>query len=834
MSHDIVLNTGNTLSLKQSPGEDLRFPNISTESIFTYGDFRMHRDLTPHSLSADSKTLSFSNFGTISSLSANTDFGAIEVINIEENDLNIDRDNPNSYAYFGSFYSKVAAGINNIIENFPYALLAYRSNTGATLLNYVNNYGHTASFSIPISAITNQGNIIYASGYTTSNSADTIITLFNNYEQFEIELSSTTLHQTTYAINSYSHNPVSGLLNFTIQGNMFTGTTSSTTVGIYIRPSKRRYYNYKKTISDIEYQLLFEQRFLTPNIDDDTFESVTYTWPTTIDGFNPDSFGDAYDDYVESILNVCTRIDDVKTNWMLRTMIPENYTELDSEGSVYRKLITVYADEFDKIKKYIDNMAYAHTVTYSNEESIPDKFLHRLSTLLGWEPINEFNEVDIFSYLAKEDSNGYTYRDYNFDLWKKILININWLYKKKGTRDALEFVFKLLGAPDCLIHFDEFVYKINQATTGATQSYKIGDNGYPNYDASSYVFQEGGLGRGNGNKYIEQWEPEFSPIKNTDNIKVHTGDTSVFGTSNIMNSKEVNIELSPASAIECDVIDWYNLGLTDGSATNDTVGIPDYIRLPELRINVPTSISAYTMSQWMDYVYTNSIDPTKRKTEKIIDNTTFFYKHLKDIYLTYYYWNSTGEVSNRLNFRKLEPFLDLIQRNFTAYIYRLLPATTIVDGLGVLYRNTMFNRQMYVYKKGINDGSEFQIKAPVSPNISINGFSVNTTVNDINEMSISVLNVAASMPQTITPTISAVQVTNSLDTGINETINAVVVDSSISVASQIYSEPLPSFAAAISPFPATGTPQGSPPATAVRYTTRTATELTVITSTGSA
>jgi hypothetical protein len=41
------------------------------------------------------------------------------------------------------------------------------------------------------------------------------------------------------------------------------------------------------------------------------------------------------------------------------------------------------------------------------------------------------------------------------EIWRRILININWLYKKKGTRDAIQFIFKLLGAPECLLRFDE-------------------------------------------------------------------------------------------------------------------------------------------------------------------------------------------------------------------------------------------------------------------------------------------------------------------------------------------------------------------------------------------
>mgnify|MGYP000933557712 CR=1 FL=1 len=818
MSHDILINTGRTLSVNSSPGQDKRYPNVSTESIFSWGDFRMHRNITSNSLSADSKSLVFSNFGTLSSLSSNTEFDAIEVVNIDENDLNINRQNPNSYTYFGSFYTKVASAINNIIEKFPYAMLAYDFGTGNTIYNYVNNPNGSASFYIPVSAITNQGNVIYASGFTRSNSADTIINLYTDYNQFEIELSSTTLHQSAHTISSYTFDPINQILNFVIEDSLFGVDTLAATVPIYIRPSLRRYYQYKKTISDIEYQLWFEQKFLAPSDDDDTFISTTFTWPTTIDGFNPDTYGTAFTNYISTILRAAEQVDNIKTNWMIRTMLPENYVELDSENHIYQKLTTVFADEFDKIKKYIDNLAYAHSVTYNNEESIPDKFLNRLSTLLGWEPINEFTEVDIFDYLAKEDRSGYTFKDYNLDSWKRILININWLYKKKGTRDALEFIFKLMGAPDCLIHFDELVYRINQSATD--NSDKVSDNGYPNYNGSELAFQEGGKGRGNGDAYIRQWEPEFNPIPEIDNKKVYTGDTANFGTGNIINSKEVNIEISPADAIECDVQDWYNLLFLTGTTTASAAGLPSYVKLADVKVHVPSSISGFTMSQWMDYIYTNSIDPTKRKTHKVVSSTTFFYNHLKDIYLTYYYWSVVNETSNALNFRKLEPFLEIIQRSFHQYIERLIPATTILEGQGIVYRNTIFNRQKFVYPTGINDGSEFQIKAPLNSNLNIDSTRVTATINDNFNPTFNSVNVNLSLSKNLSPTISTTQVVSSISTGINKVINAVTISADFNSTQSITKSISPEFIGNISTFPIGGTPQGQPPSISRPFRTR--------------
>lgn len=826
MSDIIQVDSGRTLSIHSSPGEDTRRPSLSTESIFSFGNFRLQRDLTPNVLSGQSTQLSFSNFGTINSLSNEETFDSTAVVNITTNDLNPKKDEANSYTYFGSFYTKVATSINNIVEKFPYGILSYDNGTGVTLHNYVNFLTGGSIFNIAVSGLTNQGNIIYASGYTASTS---MYTLFNDYTDFVIEMSSSTRYSQTFPILNYSYTASTGLMTFKIDGQIFSADTSATTVGVYILPSDQRYYSFKKTLSNLEYQLLFEQKFMVPNPDDDTFENRSFPWPKTLDGFNPDSYGSAFESYYSTLLRSCSLIDEIKTNWMVRTMIPENYIELDSEGGIYRKIITVYAEEFDKIKQYIDGIAFAHSVTYSNEEAIPNKFLHRLSKLLGWEPINEFNDVDIFEYLGKEDDDGLTVSDYNFELWKKILININWLYKKKGTREALEFIFKLMGAPDCLINFNELVYKIQQASTGTTTNSLISakvnnETGYPNYEAGSvYAFQENGAGRGDGDEYIKQWEPEFNPIREVDNRKVHTGDTSVYGTANVINSKQVNIELSPATAIECDVNDWYNLGFVSGGTA---VGVPTWVDVNGVAVHIPSSISGMSMGNWMDYVYRNAIDPRNRKTAGYKEGQhTYFYRSLRDIYIAYYYWNNPNSASSRVNFRKLESFLALVERNFGAYIQKLIPATTIIESDGVQYRNTTFNRQKFVYPPGINDGSEFKLLAPVSPDLEINAAYVTATINDFVNPQINGVTATVIVNKNYDKEIAGVEVTNDFNTSINPVISAVVIKSVIENVTANSNPVGPRFVGAIAPFPKGGVPQAQPPAVGRPFQTKTSSDV---------
>jgi hypothetical protein len=827
------LFTNNTLSTLSIPGQDKLYQNTNTESIFTFGDFRIERSLT-NTLSTGIKNLSFDRLQNLTSLTS-SDFNVNKVLGLTENDLNPDLTDPNSYSFFGSFYTRLANSINKTIEGYPYAILAYDSNVGET--NFITLSSTQLSYTeitLISSAFTNQGNIIFTSGNSYNALSSNTLTVFDNFNQFEIQLSSTTLNTTpAYPILSYNYSAYSDYyhLNFRISGIF----TANTTDAIYIRPSKKRYFQYKRSLNNLEYQLTEGGKWLVPNPDNDQFFEKSIPWPRSLDGFAPDSYGTNFDNFTDELLKYATLTDQIKTNWMVRAIVPENYLELDTDGQIYNKLIQTYAEEFDKIKEYIDNLAYSHSYDYTESETISNKFLGRLTELLGWkQPIN-FTDTDFFEYLGQEDDNNKTFEDYNLDLWRRMLTNINWLYKRKGTREAITFIFKLIGAPDCLVNFNEFVYKIEKnastvlsrlgdQTVGTSTAFftpepttVVNENGYINFNESRFAFQEGGPGRGSGEYYINQWRPDFDPVRTVDNLKIYTGDPTYSGTENLVNSKEINIGLDSASAIECDVFDWYKLGFF--YTGNTTVNLPSDYKLSNVNLVAPPEITGLTISEWLNFVYNNSIDVKTRKTS-FEPHHNYFYPNLRKIYLTYYYWNVSGEISNMITFRKLENFLKLIESKLYVYLEQAMPATTIFEGISTIYRNTVFNRQKFIYPKGINDGSEFQIKFPdqlysqingvvVTSQVNnifksnINGIVVNSNVNDVTNLNFSTVKIQAQVVKLFQPVISTVNVSANILSALTQTQQRVGLQGTTIL------------------FPLSGTPIGTPPPTPQPYTGNT-------------
>lgn len=766
-------DTANTLSVFYRPGEDVRLANSSSPSIFTFGDFRIYTDNPSEALTAGTLGLSFGSFSTLESLDG-VNLKPPNAYSVAPNELNLNPSDSYSYAYFGSFYTEVVNAINTVTEIFPYAILAYDEGVGTTIYDYTPNYNNltgqkSASFKIPYSVLKNQGSVIINSGSSIGS-----LSIASDYSQFAIQMSSTTSSAQTQVLEiqgfSFSSDTAAYLeffVNDFLEG--VTGATSS--LPIYIRPTKQRLANFKFALSELEYNMLYGFTLNTLDVENDRTEVENkFLWPTTIDGFNPDTYGTSFEDFKKSMLIAAANTDDAKTNILVKTVIPENYLELDSQQQIYASLVQTYGHEFDEIKKYIDGIAFAHTITYNKIENVPDKFLKKLSNLLGWKLSDSFSELDLFQYLAgNADGADNSFSHYNLEIWRRILININWLYKKKGTRDAIQFIFKLLGAPECLLRFDEFTYKINQSfyqTTTLTEgslgnevgqateifevdTNKINENGYINYSVSNYIFQEGGPGRGNGDNYINQWMPEFEPLEELDNIKVVVGNEYFFGSENVVNTKEVDLGLDPAQAIECDVFKFYQLSGTCwiwGSVVPpfSSLTVP-FEYAADCDVIQPESITGMTFAQYIEHIYTNSIDPRNRKVLGYTD-TSSFYPALRNAYLNYYMWSNPQ--SHRLTFHKLQPFLDLIEVNFSTYTRQLLPATTIFDTEGTIIRNTVFNRQKFVYKPGLNDGSEFRTRLDVyEPAIAV--IHLSTKVNDQIELNVKNINLEAVIVKTI-------------------------------------------------------------------------------------
>ena len=139
---------------------------------------------------------------------------------------------------------------------------------------------------------------------------------------------------------------------------------------------------------------------------------------------------------------------------------------------------------------------------------------------------------------------------------------------------------------------------------------------------------------------------------------------------------------------------------------------------------------------------------------------------LKKIYVTYMLWTN-NQNSNRLTFRNLEKFLKLLERNFQEFVPFLIPSTTIFDTFGTVYSNSEFNRHRFIYRPGINDGSEFKVELPPVFEPSINGAVLSVNLSNNYNSTINSANLSVGF---INPLISNLNISN-FNIAVNNSIN---------------------------------------------------------------
>lgn len=398
--------------------------------------------------------------------------------------LNPDRRNINNFALFGSLKEFIRVSVENIIKTYPASIYVMNYVDGQiknTVLNYTYDSSRDEStFDSPVTTFQNKFGITFSQNSLLFSTNNNLRNLSYNYNKFCITPVISALTEYNIIGLTGSTATTSGSINIKVKGNPFpTATGGSMSTTYHIKPRAIEVDNYFNGLDTFESYLLnrdikpiFTSTFDTPlETDDGTYVIVDkkYTWPTS-DGYNIDIDGVAYARYLEDILMLGKNQDDYKTNLISRFFTTDSLKEFDTVDGKVDKLLKIYGREFDEVKKYIDGIAYSTRVTYDKNENISDNLVKNLAKILGWGVLNSVSEDDILKSFLGTNSNlrfggssvNLTPVEADIELWRRIILNTAWLFKSKGTRKVIEFIFKFIGAPDSLINIEEYVYLVKQ------------------------------------------------------------------------------------------------------------------------------------------------------------------------------------------------------------------------------------------------------------------------------------------------------------------------------------------------------------------------------------
>jgi len=450
-----------------------------------------------------------------------------------------------NFSMYGSLSKRFQVSITNIINYFPASLDILFSNleyiTGATAVNIqYDSVLDETYFEVPVSRINNPFDIDYSLSATTNLNLREITVskyrnLYNTYLDYAVAI-----NDNNYEVTSFSPSPTlsSGSIAFYVSGAPFG--TSATTIydNFEIRPNDYICDKvFAEDFNEVEKFLLnrlvrpeYTAAFQVPQQNDDGQYYTNYqnvTWPK--DGqWNLDIRSFLFDDYLNQLEEIAVNLDSFKTNLISRFLITASLKEFDTIGQKVEKVFQIYGRSFDQIKQFIDALAYMNSVNYNPENDIPSQLLVNLSQTLGWSsnfsPITDEDFLSsVFGNTSTPTYPGYaralTPTELNYQFYRNLILNSAYLFKSKGTRRSIEFLLRMIGAPESLIEYNEHIYLADQKINLDQFDYQ-----WAQISGGTYVQNQPGYLAGQTYKIKGQTFTAFTSTQNYEDVSVTLDD----------------------------------------------------------------------------------------------------------------------------------------------------------------------------------------------------------------------------------------------------------------------------------------------------------------------
>jgi hypothetical protein len=450
-----------------------------------------------------------------------------------------------NFSMYGSLSKRFQVSVTKIINYFPASLDVQFINldfvTGATAYNI--NYDpilDETSFDVDVDRIANPFDIDYSlSAATALNFREVNVSpyrnLYNTYLDYCVSI-----NDDIYKIVEFipSDTLSTGTLHFSVSGNPFKTTATTIFEEYQIRPND--------FVVDKTFQESFDEveKFLTNRLVRPEYTAVfqvpqqneqgefynayqQVTWPK--DGpWNLDIRSISFDNYLIQLDDIAVNLDQFKTNLISRFLVTDSLKEFDTLGQKVEKIFQIYGRSFDQVKQFIDSLAYMNSVNYNVGDDIPSQLLVNLSQTLGWSsnfsPITDEDFLEsVFGNTSTPTYPGYaralTPTELNYAFYRNLILNSAYLFKSKGTRRSIEFMMRLIGAPESLVEYNEHVYLADQKIN-LDQFYTQ----YGQISGGTYVQSTPGYLAGNTFKIKGQTYTAFTTVDTYTDVQIELDD----------------------------------------------------------------------------------------------------------------------------------------------------------------------------------------------------------------------------------------------------------------------------------------------------------------------
>ena len=394
---------------------------------------------------------------------------------------NYDLSQVTNFTQYGSLVKRLSVSVTKIINYFPGGLEVnpvtpkFAKQETAINISY-DQQSNDTTLEIYLTSIQNPFEIDY------SQNAETNMMFYempvSPLRNMKLEYKKYVLYVngTQYPLNYlYPTTSNSTTLKIIVDGNPFNGY-SSTSDYLVVRPND---YEINKVFNlnfdSVENFLLnrninppYTAQFFVPKEQDDGSYLIikeSAMWPRS-GLWNLDIISGSFDNYLEQINTFSLNLDEYTTNLISRFMTTGALKEFDTPDKKFEKLLQIYGRSFDETRSFIATLGNINSVNYTIKNDIPSQLLKNFAQTLGWvtnfSPISQDELLQaVFTTQPNKFSGlqiGPTPEEINYQFYRNLILNSAYLFKSKGTRKSIECLLRMVGAPEALIDFNEYIY----------------------------------------------------------------------------------------------------------------------------------------------------------------------------------------------------------------------------------------------------------------------------------------------------------------------------------------------------------------------------------------
>ncbi len=176
--------------------------------------------------------------------------------------------------------------------------------------------------------------------------------------------------------------------------------------------------------------------------------------------------------WYEALIAEAAEYDKYNANYLVNN-IPEFITR-DSDNSEFILFLDMIGSHFDILWTYINGIKRVKNVNENSELGVSDSLVWYLLESLGWKGKRAYDSQFLWEYAFGTYQDGspkysMSLEEANNKIWRRILNNLPYLLKHKGTSRALKAVMACYGVPQSMLTIMEFGGPQNPSENGSTK-----------------------------------------------------------------------------------------------------------------------------------------------------------------------------------------------------------------------------------------------------------------------------------------------------------------------------------------------------------------------------